>query len=86
MNSTRPEVKDSLVFDRQSSWLEDPFDVVWSTGSLFTLFAHHQIGRVKARTDTQIAMSEDRGPRRKTSRIDDFDAQAHDAPGELTTR
>jgi hypothetical protein len=65
MNSTRPEAKDSLGFDRQSSWPEEPFDVVWSAGSVFMLFAHQQIGRVGARADTQTALSEDRGPRRK---------------------
>src|SRR6267154_1172218 len=62
MNSTRPEAKDSLGFWRQSSWPEEPFDVVWIAGSLFTLLVHRQIGRAEVRADTQTAMSEDRGP------------------------
>jgi hypothetical protein len=79
MNSTRPEAKDSLGFARQSSWPEEPFDVVWSAGSLFTLFAHQKIGRVKStHRHADCFVSEDR--------TDDFDTQAHDAAGELTTR
>src|SRR5580704_9910113 len=53
MNSTRPEARDSLGFARQSSWPEEPFDVVWSEGSLFTLFAYQKIGRVKKYAPTR---------------------------------
>src|SRR5258708_5292947 len=88
MNSTRPEVRDSLGFWRQSSWLDEPFDVVWSAGSMFTLFAHQQ-NRPRKNTHRH-ADCHVRRPRPETndftSRTNDFDAQTHDASGKLTTR
>src|ERR1700704_324512 len=86
MNSTRPEARDSLGFWRQSSWPEELFEVVWSAGSVFTVFAHHKSAALRTSADTQTALHEDQNPRPRFHGPDDFDARGHDALRKLTTR